>query len=287
MSLRLVALLLLAGCPPKRPPEGPVGPFDAAEVLERARAAPFEAPVLATFDVKLATPSDRASANGLLLLDPDGRFRLELSGPIGGPAVIVACDGEELDAWQSGKNIFWTAGAVEEALRDASGGEAGLGAIATVFAGRLPADLGDPDATDTDGDGYPRYTWAGPDDSRLVAVLDPRNGRLRGLSAFDEDGKAWLRAELEPGDFPEHLSVELPVHGVQAELDFDAWKPASPTDAAFTLSPPPGAEIKKLELRRKGDAEPATGEPPPQVPVSTGDTPPAAPPSPPASPPTP
>lgn len=296
-ALAFLALPLLFGCPPKEP-EAPLGPVDPAKVLDRAERDALASPMLARFDVKLETPKDRVGANGTLLVDPEGRFRLELRGPIGGPAVVVASDGKDVVAWESGPNVFYRAEDAEGALREATGDVAGLSTLASVLAGRLP-DLGDPDDVAFDAQGRPRYVWRGPKDSRVAAVLDPRRARLVAVDVLDAEGRTWLAAEVEPADYPERMSLVLPVQGVTATLDFKDWTPAKPDPSVYALQAPEGAEIRPIDLRKSAPAEelgdaPAadatTGDPPPQAPPedpSRAGTPPASPPTPSAPPPTP
>lgn len=297
-ALAILALPLLFGCPPKEP-EAPLGPVDPARVLDRAERDALATPVLARFDVKLETPKDRVGANGTLLVDPEGRFRLELRGPIGGPAVVVASDGKDVVAWQAGPNVYYVAEDAEGALREATGDVAGLETLAAVLAGRLP-DLGDPDDVAFDAEGRPRYVWKGPKDSRVAAVLDPRRARLVAVDVLDAEGRTWLSAQVEPADYPEAMTLVLPRQGVTAMLEFKDWTPAKPDASVYTFAAPEGAKIERIDVRKPvapgdgGDtdtgAEPATGDPPPYVPTgdpSTGGTPPASPPTPSAPPPSP
>lgn len=252
--LAAFAFAFLVACPPKHVEPRPA-PSDPAEVLARARANPLAGTVVGQFDVKLATPTERVSAQGSLLVDPAGRFRLELRGPIGGPALVVASDGTGLWAWQAGPNVFWEAPAADAAVREATGGQVGLGPLVVALAGRLP-DLGAPDAVAVDVDGWPTYTWSGQDGGQLVVRLDPDSTGLRGLAVRDPSGRVWLDATFDPGKVPEALRVQLPVQGVEADLDFGAWGNANPDPSVYTLTAPPGAEVKTLELTRRPGDEP-------------------------------
>lgn len=269
-------LLLALACAPKHPAELRPGPADVQEVLRRAGRARFDHAVLAPFDIRLATPNERVSAQGTLLVDPEGRFRLELRGPIGGPALVITSDGVGMWAWQPGKNVFFEADGAGVSVVAATGGEVGLPALAVALAGHLP-DLGEPDALALDVDGWPTYTWAGPEGARVIARLDPASAGLRDLDVVDRDGRVWLEATWTPGKLhPEDLHVTLPVQAAEAQLDFGDWVKASPDASVYRLQSPPGAEVRPIRLTRELPPVSDTGAPTPE-PLPTPSGPPPSP----------
>jgi hypothetical protein len=265
MKRALPLSLLLLGCPPRHPPEaGP--PPDPAELLRVVRAEPPAGASVGPFSIHIHSPDTNATAAGTLLVGPPDRFRLEVRGPIGGPALIVASDGKVLSIWQAGKATFWNAEDAEGALRGLTGGVAGLAQIDQILLGRLP-ELGDPSEMGVDGPNA-RYTWKGPSGSTLVAEVDPATARLVELEGLDGAGGQWIHATWEPGLYPKSMRVELPRQGIEAGLVFDDWSPAKPEPGVFHLVPPEGATIRPLELqpREAPPPEPASGPPPPYLP---------------------
>jgi hypothetical protein len=251
-----LAGVLLAGCPPRVvTPPGPVPEVDPVALLARAESLPPPAPAAATFGLHVETPDKRVSASGALVVQPPDHFRVEVRGPIGPPVLVIVSDGTGLYAWEAGKNVFHTAADADAALRQETGGAAGLGALTSLLIGRLPA-LRKPDAIGAMG--VPEYRWAGAGQSALSVALDPRSARLAGLALFDEAGAAVLQASVTAPDLPEHLEVRMPAMGLVARLDFDGWKPAAPPPSAFVLPAPAGAEVRPLDLHRK---VPVGGEP--------------------------
>lgn len=238
-------LLSLLACPPKHAVPSPVVE-DPAAFLAEVRAEPPPGPVAVPFAIRIVTPENTIHASGTLVVSPPARFRLELRGPIGGPALLVAGDGTSIVAWQAAKNIFYTLREAETSIRTLTGGAAGLDGAAALLLGRLP-DLGEP-ATQEIVAGRPRYEWVGPTGARVMAELDPATRHLTALEAVDAVGTPWLTAALLPAEYPEALHVSLPPKDITADLDFGDWMSVTPADAVFTLAPPPGAEMQELRL---------------------------------------
>ncbi len=256
----LVALAaLLAGCPPKAPPELPPLEVDPMELLGRALAEPPPGPSAATFDLRLVTPEQSVSANGALVVAPPNRFRVEVRGPIGPPQLVIVSDGTGITAWLAGKNEIVTAADADARIREITGGEVGLEALASLLFGRLPA-LGQPDFVKPERP--PAYRWAGPDQSHLDVTLDTRTAHLAALTLSDAMGASLLEADVAGKAWPERLDVRIPTKGVVAQLTFDEWRPAEPPDAAFTLPIPPGATVRPLDLGGAAPAAPETPEAP-------------------------
>jgi outer membrane lipoprotein-sorting protein len=248
------ALALLAGCPARVPPEElPPPTLDPAQLLDRAAAEPAPGPSAAAFGLSLVLPDNRVSAQGALVVSPPDRFRIEVRGPIGPPQVVIVSDGKTLTTWLAGKNLVLREDDADGALAAYTGGKAGLESLASLLLGRLPP-LGAPELVRRAA--TPGYRWSGPGESHVDVELDPRTAHLVALTLADEAGAALLSATVTGGKWPDTLEAVLPQQGIRATLDFDAWKPAAPTDATFVLVPPADAEVRPL-LRR---------EPPPIAP---------------------
>lgn len=216
-----------------------------APLLQAAVARPAAEPTLARFDIGLTLKDKRVSANGSLILSPPDRFRLEVRGPIGGPALLVTSDGHSVAAWVASKNQLWQGADADAALRGITGGAAGLSAVVAVLSGRL-IELGTPtSAVSTIGGAL--YTWDGPGGSSLLAELTADDGNLARLTALNSAGAPLVSAAISHGERgPAWLIVDLPAMEVGAEIQFTSWEPYTPADALFTLTAPPGAEVKDL-----------------------------------------
>lgn len=251
------ALLLLAGCHHRAPTA--VDPTllhaaDALVVAEANRAAGL-VPVLAKFNLQLQSPKDAVSAQGVLLVSPPDRFRIEISGPIGPPALVIASDGTAVNALLPGKGIFYAGPDAEAALRGLTGGAAGLDVVTALLVGQfvLPGPAG-PEAAVSGGW---QWSWTREDGTRLSETLGAVGGKLVALDVTKADGAALLAADLVPtpgSPWPASMHVELAPLGTTADVRFSSWQAATPGATAFTLTAPEGAEVR--ELSAVGRAEP-------------------------------
>lgn len=238
-----MTLLLLIACHPQRPPAAIPGDAaaDWAAVTARAQQLLAAGPVSAPFTIRLETAERTLHAQGALVVRPPDHFRIELSGPIGPPQLVIVGDGAAVTAWVASRQEVHRAEDAEGLLRGLTGGQAGLVGVTAVLLGQLP-DLGVPTHTDEAG-----RTWTAEGAGSLTATA--AGGSLRSLGARDPVGGPLLALTLTPGaPYPEALDAHLPTLGVRAELDFGVWKVATPPDAAFLLAIPPGATVLPLEL---------------------------------------
>lgn len=262
LALFLLSLGLVA-CPPKAPPPGPAVEVDPIELFERAAVESAPGPASASFDLRLRTPDQQVNAQGALVVAPPNRFRVEVRGPIGPPQLVIVSDGVGMRAWVAGKNQLYDAPDADARFRSYTGDAAGLDALSSLLLGRLPVRE-KPDAV-RPGD-PPGYRWDGPEQSHLDVSLAPTTGRVSGLTLVDPAGVSLVEADVEASEWPARLVVRLPAQGVEAELRFGEWRAATPGDAAFVLTPPPGAEVVPLKLggapvdpEVPADAPPARG----------------------------
>ncbi len=253
----LPTLMLLLACV-RAPPVVDVPAATPAELLATAVAEAPAGPAIATFSIRVQGPDAGVSAQGTALVAPGGRFRLELRGPIGGPAFIAACDGTTLRAWEAGPNRVWEATDLDARLRGATNGALGLDALSELLLLRLPRGLPPPTSTRT-RDGRPSFEWA-QGGAQLAVDLDAATARVARLGLVGPDGQAWLGLQGEadtsrpsrdkpgPARPPRTLTVVLPPMNTTAELNFGAWTNAAPTDPAFRLALPAGATVEELRL---------------------------------------
>ncbi len=234
-------LLALLACPRS----GPNVTLDAdpAALLGRARAESAPAAIYAPFSAVLAMKDNRVTAGGNVVVVAPDRFRLELRGPIGPPQLVVACDGDVVRAYLAPKNLFVEASA-DAGLAMVLGAEGGDGAtVATsLLLGRVPILPGDPTLVLSP----PGLSWARTDGAAFSVVLDAATAHLAAARANDAAGRPLLDATWTPGAFPEALNVTIPPLSVSADVKFGEWQPASPTDAAFVLVKPEGAETRAI-----------------------------------------
>lgn len=263
-------LVLLLAC---RPPPSPMGPLAADAALAAARATRADAmvPVSARFSLHLETPESTVNAPGALLVRPPDDFRIEISGPIGPPQIVVACDGKRLVAWHAPKSTLYVADDAATALAGLTGGAAGFEVLTALLLGQYaepsaqglsamgPDEWPPRDAPEAGPPSQWRWTWCEPGGACVTEGLSQASGRLVAVEA-STPMRPLLSASLRPGAlWPERLDVHLVPLNVRAELAFTAWTPASPTDAAFTLTTPPGATVTPLVL---GTTAPSPGASP-------------------------
>jgi len=236
-----VILLALLGCPRG----GPALTFEAdpAALLGRARAEAAPGAVYAPFSAVLAMKDNRVTAGGNVVVVAPDRFRVELRGPIGPPQLVVACDGDMVRAYLAPKNLFVEASA-DAGLATVLGAEGGDGArVATsLLLGRVPILPGEPTLVPSP----PGLQWSRGDGAAFSVVLDAATAHLAAARANDTAGRPLLDATWTPGAFPGALNVTIPSLTVSADVKFGEWSPASPSDAAFVLARPEGAETRSL-----------------------------------------
>lgn len=263
----MLAFGLFAGCPKEPVPS--VVATNPAEALARAQAEVASGPVYAQFSAVVVTPDSRFTAVGTLVVSPPNRFRIELRGPIGPPQLVVTCDGTAVRAYLAPKNTFYESLDASSALGSLWGIESIDGAtVATsLLLGRVPAMPGSPTVEGSS------LVWTRFDGARVALSLDQATAHLTAVDAVAADGTRRLRADWTPGTFPRALHAELPTLGAAADLSFDEWHVASPTDAAFVLAAPEGSKRVPIRL-----GQPEIGSQP--VPIPVGPAPDGKPPEP-------
>ena len=106
-----------------------------------------------------------------------------------------------------------------------------------------------------------RWTWCAPSGACVTEALSQATGHLSGLRARGP-AEELLSAVVTPGaTWPEALVVELPTLHTRAEVRFQSWAPATPSDAAFRLTAPPGATVKPLAVGTAGSPPGASSTP--------------------------
>ncbi len=254
----MTALLMLLACPHG----GPGGPASPEELLARASTPAPEGAVVSRFDMNVSTPTTRGPASGTLLVDPPDRFYLEVRPPVGGPALVAACDGTVVSAWIAGQQKFFSHPAAEEGLRGLTRGAIGLEAIVSLLTGRVPP-LGAPQSL-LSGPATIDAEWAGPNGTRLKVGIDPAKGRLVRMVGLDGTGALAVQAALLPGPvYPLAMNVEIPRLQTTVEIEFGPWKVADVPDARYKLTAPAGVQVLDLStLGASSGSDPVVPEVP-------------------------
>ena len=128
-----------------------------------------------------------------------------------------------------------------------TGGAAGVEDLIALMIGRLPFQ--DAELMDAHRDRKAMestFTFAGPNGTRAVVVLDDRLLTNKRIDAYDKDDRLVLHAEYEDymksgrSRLPEEALIEVPLIEFTMELEFDGWDELGVIPDAFTL-PDPGS----------------------------------------------
>lgn len=256
----------LFGCHPVRVPEEVVL-TDAATTLAAARHYREAAllPVNARFSLHLETGGKSVNASGAAVIRPPDHVRIEVSGPLGPPALVIAADGRAANVWQAGKGIYYQGLDADAVLRELTGGAGGLDLVTGLLLGQhvepaVPEAVtaSPPVAVMVGADAGWMWRWCDAAGTCLEETLTARGGHLVAVHAVGADGQTLLDATLTPqsgSPWPGRLTVSLPTLAVLADLRFMSWTPFSAPDGAFLLPAPAGATIVPLSLRKKAASE--------------------------------
>lgn len=258
MTRLLPLAALLVACHPRELPAPDV--TDPAALYARAQAEAPSGAVYAPFDVVLALPDQRLSLNGVLVVSPPGRFRVELKGPIGPAQLVLTCDGTDVRVWVAPKAQFYVVDEADAALGTLLGADGVRGAelVAALLLGRVP-DLGVAPTLRAEGP-VGTLLWRRADDARFQVGLDGRTAHVFDARADDPTGQLVFWAAYKPtATFPSALAVQLPTLHAEADVRFREWAPATPTDAAFRMEAPAGAVV--VPWSPPAAAAPAPGGP--------------------------
>ena len=259
----MLSALLLVGCLHKAP-SGALPPRaeDPAALLGLAQQDPLPGTVLGEFSGLIHTGGRTLPARGTLLVQAPSRFRLEVRGPIGGAALVVATNGDAIVGWVASSNTSWVLTDANASLKDVlKDDSAGVASIVALLLGRVPG-VATPPVVRV-GMPTPTYRWGGSA-GRVEVALDPVSARLTRGEVFRDDGATLLQIDAEPGggpDFlPRSLDVRVPLacrtddQGCDvphAELRFDGWLRIAPDPSAFDFSPPEGSTVRRVELGKR------------------------------------
>lgn len=102
-TLVVLILAVLAGCAPRQ--IKPVSAVDPVPLLEKinTRRTAFEKGLSGSLDLSYADGKHRYSSRVYIVAYPDGPFRLEIPAPLGGTAMVMVSDNEEILAYYPGE----------------------------------------------------------------------------------------------------------------------------------------------------------------------------------------
>lgn len=241
----LVAVLLLCACAHHRG-----GALDPAAALTEARATTLPFALRASFAVKLHVNDAILSTRGGLVLHAPDRFRLEVLGPIGTPALVIVSDGRALQVWNAADNVYYEAKDAASSLQALTGGAVSLSDVVRLLSAAMPLTEAPVRASTVGEDGPVITLEAGPQ-ALVTATLDDRHALLRDL-VVSQGGQTYAHLSYGKAQkvgrtwLPRSANVEIPALGVAAELEFQTWDELGQVPEVFSLPPPAGAEVKDL-----------------------------------------
>lgn len=266
MKVRLgLWLLLLSGCAHRG---GGPAVSDPAAVVARARAAAMPFALQARYAVDIHQGNREISTRGGLVLDRGARFRVEVFGPLGTPALVLASDGTALHVWNQSNSTFYRGDQAKAALETLTGGGVGLADLGRILTGRVPLPGAPVLSASADGDAVALSLDAGGG-AVLDARIDPKSGLLSRLSVQRAGEPAQVavdygRSVRVGGErLPATLTLAVAALDLEVELRFESWDQLGQIPDVFSLAPPPGSVEKDLLESLKEAAERQGVHPPP------------------------
>ena len=238
-------ILLLLACA-HHPVEVPCisGPDSPALAALRRNEILGAGPVAVAFNIRIQKPDGEVNARGALLVAPPDRFRLEISGPIGPPQIVVASDGAALGAYVAGKKRFYVQPAVDLAVGRLTNGTMDADGVVAMLLGVLPAVGAGVQQVPTESGRLADQAAGGP----VASFGLDCEGRLASVGAGDSQTGAAFVAYWQGGlRYPSQVDATIHRIGLHVHVDFADWRPVHPTDAVFTLAAPPGFEVLPFE----------------------------------------
>lgn len=256
-ALLCASVIWISACGKR--PSGPAA--DPAAVLAEARARDLPFALRGAFSVTIRRgEAELGTRGGLVLHEPD-RFRVEILGPVGTPALIVASDGRAIDVWNAQDQIFYHGPDAASVLAELTGGAVGLSDVVRVLTASLPL----PDApvrSATMEDGALALALAGAEGVDVLARVDAKTGLLAELSV-QRDGERLVHLAYGESKkvgrvrLPWLMSLEIPSLSLGLELDVVSWDELGQVPEVFRLTPPAGATEKDLVSSLREAAEKA------------------------------
>ena len=224
---------------------------DSRSVVEDFRHRPVPFALQARFSFSLQGPQLSGASTGVLVLHAPDRFRLEILTPLSTPLMVIASDGQHLNAYRHDEQVFYRGDDAPAVLSSMLAGQVGVSDILALITGGLPLpDAPIVEATDQ-GDHTVRAVLQGPEDVQVVAILAPRRGILSELGVVRQSEPVVVvhygdDVRLRRVHLPEEVTIEMPALGWTLSLAVQSWDELGVIPDAFTLAPPKGAEERDL-----------------------------------------
>lgn len=238
---------------------GPAGAADPTEVLAEARARKLPFALRGAFSVTIHRgEADLSTRGGLVLHAPD-QFRVEVLGPVGTPALIVASDGAAINVWNAQDQIYYSGPDAAAVLAELSGGAVQLSDVVRVLTATLPMPAA-PVASSSPEGRAAAYVLSGPEGVQLRARVDGRSGLVQQLTV-EREGAALLSASY-PGtkkigrtELPTEMTLDVPALQLKVDISMQSWDELGQVPDVFDLAAPSGATVKDLvtTLREAAD----------------------------------
>ena len=256
-------LIVAFGCAKPRGPIVPAVVGDPDVVVALARSLNTSDTLQARFSVKIEMPDRSFTVPAAILMDHPDRFRFELYTPLGTPLGTITADGTTLHAWSQRDRTFYQGDDATAVLKRITGGAVSINDFLAIMTGTLPlvdAEILHVGRTVFEDEGVV-LVMLGPDDIRIRAVIDPRLGVVRRLRVDPPSKTAGYTAPTTPpiievryegiiregrSVLPQRITLDLPRLGWKIRLDAKRWRALNQAPDAFSMTPPPRAQIKDL-----------------------------------------
>ncbi|HHO54683.1 MAG TPA: hypothetical protein ENK18_28375 [Deltaproteobacteria bacterium] len=272
----LLGMALLIGCP-KPPPQPPVPrppPQPSAQdaLLDEAleRTAPGRLRGRFGFKIHSERLGLSGSTGGALIFDRPGRGHLAVLGPLGGPLLTLQTDGIGLAVAIQRDRQHLVVDDAGAQLQQQTGGVADLDAILGLLIGQLPLGGLQIEEREPLDDGDLRITFAGPQQTTVIVVIDDPAAVPVSLEARGEGDVLLVSATYGPfapmtegGDvlLPTEVSLQIPALDLQLDIQYKdrGWAVLTDVPDVFGLQPPEGFTSRPLdawsllELKPPGD----------------------------------
>lgn len=230
-----ILLIALAAC--RKPVPPPVVSGDALAALQQEVADPLRGRF--SFKIDAEPLGLKGSTGGALIVDRPGRLHFAVLGPLGAPLATAQTDGERASIeLRRDQQHFW-AEAVEQTVRDWTGGELGVDDVVGMFLGQVPLPDSPTDLVDggetvsySRGDAVTVTLAGSPLRPSEVRIVDDGVERLRlrydGWEAFDA------------GVLPSGWALTVPALELSLDVRFKSFEPIEQAPDVFGTAAPPG-----------------------------------------------
>jgi len=256
-ALFLAFLLSFAGCAKHDAGAG----ADPAALLAEARARSLPFALRGSFSVTLRRGDAEVSTRGGMVLHAPDQFRVEINGPVGTPAVIVASDGTAINVWDATKQVYYSGQNAASVLGELTGGAVSLSDVVRVLTATLPLPDASISTSSVDGRDL-SLVMTGEQEVSVAATVDGRTSLLRALDVRRAE-QTLIHLDYGRGKrvgkmiLPWALKLDAPSLDLGLEIEMESWDELGQVPQVFDLRPPKGATEKDLVESLKESAEKA------------------------------